>query len=437
MGVLDTFIVYSQIEDLTMLQLFITSIRVAMPLMLAVAILIASRAYAPMERRTLARLTWGCAALGLIVGLVLAHLRLNSTMIDIPTLNMILEPPTFLAMLVFLVAVWVFGPRDLHDINQSRRHRFLTASALVSIVLSAAFFGFTYFFSTDGVVLMGSTLFETESILRLAGFILGSLLVLIACWGYVVCAERVPWIVRSVITSVVFLAIIVPRLVLLYQQLSTRHYLPQSNLVFDMVLWVQRNTAATFLVLAILIAIPGILAIWTHRRPAFDNLAQQRIFKAEQISRRRFLGLSLVGSAVFCWALTDGQARADYVPELSALEPIEIDGDYVYVTRELVDDDHLHRFGYQSQAGPEVRFIVIRKNEVAYGVGLDACEICGNAGYYEDKGKVICRECGVMMNIQTIGFAGGCNPIPIAYEVEPTRLSFEVAELESHASIFK
>ncbi|MDU5855170.1 MAG: Fe-S-containing protein, partial [Varibaculum cambriense] len=58
-------------------------------------------------------------------------------------------------------------------------------------------------------------------------------------------------------------------------------------------------------------------------------------------------------------------------------------------------------------------------------------------GYYEDGGKVICRRCGVMMNIQTIGFPGGCNPIPIKYEVGPKELRFFADELSGHAKIFK
>ena len=107
------------------------------------------------------------------------------------------------------------------------------------------------------------------------------------------------------------------------------------------------------------------------------------------------------------------------------------------MARDLVSDGHLHRFGYQAKDSTEVRFIVIKKNEIAFGTGLDACEICGDSGYYEDKGKVICRECNVMMNIQTIGFAGGCNPIPIQYEIDGNKLKFSVEELESHVSVFE
>ena len=40
------------------------------------------------------------------------------------------------------------------------------------------------------------------------------------------------------------------------------------------------------------------------------------------------------------------------------------------------------------------------------------------------------------MNTSTIGFPGGCNPIPIQYELTGGKLLFQVAELESQARVF-
>lgn len=420
-----------------MLQLFVTSVQSALPLCLAVSILLASRAHAPRERRMLARITWIVALLGLASAAVIAWLRLNTTLINVPTFNAIVGPITFVTVIVFLVAVWIFRGRDLHDIDQGWHHRFLTVTALAALLATSVFYGFTYFFNINGIVPMGSTLAETESLLRLAGYVLGTVLVIIASWGYVVSAARVPWYVRTAITTIVFIAMIGPRAVLLYQQFATRRIVPRSATIFDWVLWIQAHEAITQLWLAILIAIPGIVALWTHPRGHLDNPAQVRLRKADQISRRKFLALSLVGSAVFVATLTEGKRRADYVPELSPIEPSAVEGDAVTVSRELVSDGHLHRFAYRASDDTEVRFIVIKKNETAFGTGLDACEICGDSGYYEDKGKVICARCNVMMNIQTIGFQGGCNPIPIAYQVSADKLSFSVAELESHVSVFK
>ena len=420
-----------------MLKLFVQSILSALPLCLAISILLASRAYSPKERRVVARLTAVAVLLGLTGAAVIAWLRLNTRLVDIPTFNTWMVPLTLVASLAFLAAVWMFGSRDLHDIEQTWRHRLLTATSLVALIANGVFHGFTYFFNMSSIVPMGSSILDTESLLRLAGYAVGSILVVVLAWGYVVSAARVPWYVRSTITSVVFLAMIGPRAILLYQQFATRGLVPRNSLVFDLVLWIQRNGAATQIALTVLIALPGLLALWTQARVKAANPAQERLHRAERLSRRRFLGLSVVGSLLMLVTLTEGKKRAEYVPELSAIEPSQVEGEWVTVSRELVSDGHLHRFAYRAQDNTEVRFIAIKKNEVAFGTGLDACEICGDSGYYEDKGKVICRECDVMMNIQTIGFPGGCNPIPIAYELTADKLMFSVAELDGHSKIFK
>ncbi len=105
---------------------------------------------------------------------------------------------------------------------------------------------------------------------------------------------------------------------------------------------------------------------------------------------------------------------------------------------EAVNDFHLHRFEWQTPNGVNVRWIVVRKpNSASYGVGLDACEVCGNAGYYERNGLVVCRRCDVVMNTNTIGFKGGCNPIPLPYEVEGGNLVFAMSDLIAGEREFK
>lgn len=46
--------------------------------------------------------------------------------------------------------------------------------------------------------------------------------------------------------------------------------------------------------------------------------------------------------------------------------------------------------------GHDIRFIVVKKpNSTVYGVGLDACQICGVAGYYaKRKNDIVCKRCG-------------------------------------------
>ena len=124
--------------------------------------------------------------------------------------------------------------------------------------------------------------------------------------------------------------------------------------------------------------------------------------------------------------------------ELSAPETYTVEGDKIYVAMEDVNDFHLHRFEYRTENNVDVRWIVVRKpNSAAYGVGLDACEVCGNAGYYERNGQVVCRRCDVIMNTNTIGFKGGCNPIPLKYEVEDGKLMFKLEDILAGEREFK
>ncbi|MBQ1376021.1 MAG: DUF2318 domain-containing protein, partial [Clostridia bacterium] len=43
----------------------------------------------------------------------------------------------------------------------------------------------------------------------------------------------------------------------------------------------------------------------------------------------------------------------------------------------------------------------------------------------------------VVMNINTIGFKGGCNPIPVSYSVENGYIVLPTAELTEHEAEFK
>ena len=128
--------------------------------------------------------------------------------------------------------------------------------------------------------------------------------------------------------------------------------------------------------------------------------------------------------------------------ELSAPENYTVDQDagVIRIPTEAVNDGHLHRFEYKTEKNINVRWIVVKKpNSASFGVGLDACEICGKTGYYEKSGgQVVCNKCDVIMNINAIGLVkDGCYPIPVAYEIQDGMLVISTEELESHEKRFK
>ena len=136
-------------------------------------------------------------------------------------------------------------------------------------------------------------------------------------------------------------------------------------------------------------------------------------------------------------AITAVKAEATKAVELSAPETYTVDGKRILVSLDQLSDGNLHRFEYEV-GKTKVRWIVIKKpNSAAYGVGLDACDVCGNAGYYQRGDQVVCKRCDVVMNINTIGFKGGCNPIPLNYSIDNGYIAFELADIEAGAKEFK
>ena len=201
------------------------------------------------------------------------------------------------------------------------------------------------------------------------------------------------------------------------------------------------NKSAVFIyaVMAVMLIVP--LTIWISSfkvNEPYDNPAQHRKIRAKWRDRRRWASAAAICCLLSVLNLTAVKAFSERKPEVKPVEECEIRDDSMYVSFEQVADGHLHRFAYTSENGVEIRFIVIKKpNSSAYGVGLDACEICGKAGYYERGDQVVCSRCDVVMNINTIGFKGGCNPIPIEYKVEKGNIIVPIAGLLEHEKEFK
>lgn len=170
----------------------------------------------------------------------------------------------------------------------------------------------------------------------------------------------------------------------------------------------------------------------------YDNPAQLRKLRARNRScRRKAAGLLLcLGLSVISLTLVKAYDTREIA--LSEPETYTVEDGRILIPMETVSDGHLHRFEYRTDNDVNVRWIVVKKpGSASFGVGLDACEVCGNAGYYENNGKVICKRCDVVMNINTIGFKGGCNPIPLSYEAEDGNLVFAIEDLVAGEREFK
>ncbi|MBR4711143.1 MAG: DUF2318 domain-containing protein [Clostridia bacterium] len=199
-------------------------------------------------------------------------------------------------------------------------------------------------------------------------------------------------------------------------------------------------------------------------RDVWKNAAQKRRLRSDNRHNRRWSAIVLVSLVCVMLCLTvvyeicnrpppvpegetytivftdeDGTER-----EIAATDVKNFDASRVEVRIPLnqVDDYNLHAFEMNRSGSPNkaprVRWIVIRKpGSAAYGVGLDACDVCGSAGYYQRGDTVVCKRCDVVMNTNTIGLAGGCNPIPLAFRVEDGCVVIAMEDLMAGEKEFK
>ena len=201
--------------------------------------------------------------------------------------------------------------------------------------------------------------------------------------------------------------------------------------------WMMFTANFSMLFIWVMAGIAVLLAVLLFRqgtiiKEPYDNPAQHRKLKARNRHWRRVAAGVLVCVALCTVIMTVVKTNDTKQVELSAPEAYTVDQEagVILVPMEAVGDGHLHRFEYKTEKNINVRWIVVKKpGSASFGVGLDACEVCGNAGYFERSGQIICKRCDVVMNINTIGFKGGCNPIPLAYEVKDGNLVFKLSDI--------
>jgi uncharacterized membrane protein/YHS domain-containing protein len=107
-----------------------------------------------------------------------------------------------------------------------------------------------------------------------------------------------------------------------------------------------------------------------------------------------------------------------------------------------VADGKLHRYSHVTDDGHLVRFFLINSRSAdagghpKIGVVYDACMLCGDMGYLQNKNEIICIACNVRIFIPSIGKEGGCNPIPLKHEATGDAIVISARELDKGARYF-
>ncbi|KKM09559.1 hypothetical protein SY88_18350 [Clostridiales bacterium PH28_bin88] len=283
---------------------------------------------------------------------------------------------------------------------------------------------------------------NTELLLKTSGGVLGVVFALVLGLALVrTAALLTPRLVRGLATAA-WLSMVMRQAVVVVQVLLVNGVLPMDDTLLGIVIPLINHQGWFF---NWLLGVAAVMVLWTAvqglRRgelPTGDlNPAQLRKLKAA--ARREVRLVSVAGIlmiAAVSLVLTNA-AYASRTVELSPAQPVAAVNGEVQIPVESVSDGQLHRFGYSAADGTEVRFIVVQKGGSSFGVGLDACDICGPTGYYQRGDQVICKNCDVVINRATIGFRGGCNPVPLEYQLEGGSLVLPADQLETEKERFQ
>jgi uncharacterized membrane protein len=385
------------------------------------------------------RLLWGCAA-GTIAALILSVLRRTTALINRGFFNTwILTFAIIFGVFCILLQWGLFKPRFLKK-RPSLEESF--PDYICALLLGALFFYAlpTIFLYPTEFVLADQSIISTDFLFKLIGYSGGLAAVIVTGFALYKCAGALPAsLLRAFLTAALIVNICCNQAVTIVQFLLARRIIPVVRWLFRIVAAaVNYNFIFFYIIMGLAFLPPLILFINSFRsRFTWKNPAEHRKIRAALRINRRWCLTVAAGFGLSVFSLTFVKAYIERGVELSPAEPMTIAGTEILIPIEQIQDGHLHRFNYTAGEAIEMRFIVIKKNEVAYGVGLDACDICGPTGYYERKNEVICRLCDVVMNISTIGFKGGCNPVPLAYTLRAGNMVIDTEDLENERNRFK
>ena len=219
-------------------------------------------------------------------------------------------------------------------------------------------------------------------------------------------------------------------------ELSEAEWIWSSKLEMSTIGPIVRNEVFFFVVILGVAALAVLREWFAASKPAEVaelNPAERRRLDWEFRKQRRWsfaaaficLTVILMFTAEFVYARTSAAP-----PQASPL--VAQDG-RVEIPLSDLNDSNLH-FYTADVKGTILRFLVIRKGSGDYVAALDACQICGWAGYRQQGQNVICRNCGAAIYVPSIGESGGCNPIAVNSRIDAGKLLIDLSALASSAA---
>jgi len=183
-----------------------------------------------------------------------------------------------------------------------------------------------------------------------------------------------------------------------------------------------------------------ILLEYRRRRPETAAPAASKAEERKQqwTERRERLWANLVCATAFVFILgiTAEFVYAQSTDNLSPATAVAFDKDgRAVITVKDLSEGELRRYSADVK-GVEVRFLLYRKPDGKVASVFDACQICGGVGFFKGSNGLICKNCSAPINPQSVGQAGGCNPIPLSSTQDADSVVINITDLAQQAGQF-
>ncbi|HEY3365974.1 MAG TPA: Fe-S-containing protein [Symbiobacteriaceae bacterium] len=168
-----------------------------------------------------------------------------------------------------------------------------------------------------------------------------------------------------------------------------------------------------------------------ERRKALAVVARDKAWRAAMIA------CSVAVVVLLGWNTVATAMRPVFDPpvlNLAADSQSVVDQHALHIYMGNIADHSMHKFSHNHE-GHMVRLLVVPGAEKPIGA-MDACPICGAAGYVWDGNQLICKNCNAPISLDSIGMEGGCNPIPVHATVDGDKLVIPMEDIARSAGVF-
>jgi len=289
----------------------------------------------------------------------------------------------------------------------------------------------------ETVLILGAVSLNSTELLSFLGTLLGVIVAILFGVMFVKGSVRVNLQKFFRITTMILFFIAVQLIISGLHELSENGVLPSSRREMAIIGPIVRNDLFFFVTIFALAALMVLFEV-KRREPASVSASAAERRKAQWSARRERLWMASVYASSFLFILMV-TAEFIYAKSVSALSPateLTFTNGQVNIPLTQVSDGDLHRFEAREN-GVAIRFWLYQKPDGKVASVFDACQICGPVGFYKGPNGVICKNCAAPINGQSVGTAGGCNPVPLKAEQSSDAIVIRETDIAAGARMFK